>query len=176
MRSSSFPAAIGFVAFTAAVPALTGCLTDLLHNGDADAGAASDAGSASSTQPDAAVGAGCTGDLGGGLKLCTYVSICPTVGVDHDVYPNCGFRLRGDVLDLECVCDGVLCPIGVPATCEQAKELLASQTELAVCAQVNEGRCTTIGAGTGTTTPPSCDRNCSAQCHGDESCIASCGC
>ena len=176
MRSPSPSRALAFAAVIATLPAVAGCLTDILHTGSADAGAAASDAGATPSQPDAAVGAGCTGDLGGGLKLCTYVSICPTLGVDHDVYQNCGFRLRGDLLDLECVCSGVLCPIGVPATCEQAKQLLASQTEYAVCAQVNEGRCTALGTGGGTTTPPSCDHNCAAQCHGDTSCIASCGC
>ena len=172
MRASGLVGLVGLLALLS-----TACVNDLLHLGDkADAGAPSDAGASPAATADAAVGAGCTGDLGGGLKLCTYVSLCPTLGVDHDVYPNCGFRLHGDLIDLECVCQGVLCPIGVPTTCAQAKELLSSQTEYAVCAQVNEGRCTALGTAGGTTPPASCDRNCAAQCHGDTSCMKSCGC
>jgi hypothetical protein len=153
---------------------LVACGPDFLGTGGADAGASStpDAGTAAP----AATGAGCTQDLGGGTKLCTYISVCPSLGVDHDQFPNCGFRIRGDTIDLECVCNGALCPMGSPTSCTQAKELLSSQTELGVCQQIAEGRCTSIGGTPDAGTTSTCDRACAGQCGGDPSCISGCGC
>jgi hypothetical protein len=81
-----------------------------------------------------------------GATLCTSVSMCPSVVVDHDVYPNCGFRMKSGTttsttMILECACNGALCPVGVPTTCAQAQKLLDDQTEPLVCNQIAEGRC-----------------------------------
>jgi hypothetical protein len=120
-------------ALSALALATSACLPDALGLGG-DAGTAS--GRDGGAGADAAVGAGCTQDLGGGTTLCTYISLCPTLGVDHDQFPNCGFRIRGDVIDIECICNGALCPMGSPTSCAQAKQLMTSQTELGVCQQV----------------------------------------
>lgn len=136
-----------------------------------DAGAAHDA-------PSGPTGSGCTGDLGGGLILCTGTSECSGVAVDHDKHPNCGFRVRGTALDIECICDNQLCPLGLPTTCTQATDMLETQTEAQVCQQINEGRCVPIGA-TGDAGKPStgtCDKTCAGECGGDPSCIQICGC
>jgi len=152
--------------------ALTGCAPNFLGTGT-DGGTTGGA-DASAGHDSGAVGADCTGDLGGGTKLCTYISICPQLGVDHDKFPNCGFRVRGDTIDLECLCNGVLCPMGAPTTCAQATQLMNAQTELGVCQQVAEDRCTMLQAPTNGGTK--CDKNCASQCFGDTSCLRGCGC
>jgi hypothetical protein len=85
-------------------------------------------------------GAGC-GEVLPGVTLCRAVRSCPTLVVDSDQFPNCGFRIRGSALDLECACDRSLCPMGVPVTCADAERLLSSQHETMVCLQLDEGRC-----------------------------------
>lgn len=167
--------ALRSLAVALALSAATGCSSNLFGNGDAGAGDAAAAGDASAAaQADAATGADCTGDLGGGVRLCTYVSLCPSLGIDHGQFPNCGFRVRGGVIDMECVCNGVLCPMGAPTTCAQAQQLLSSQSELGVCQQVADGRCTSLGTSTGG--KGTCDTECSGRCGGDPSCIQGCGC
>src|SRR6478672_3578019 len=49
-----------------------------------------------------AQGIDCITEPSTGVSICTGISICPKVLVDHEVYPNCGFRVRGTTLDLEC--------------------------------------------------------------------------
>jgi hypothetical protein len=104
--------------------------------------------------------------------------------------PGCGFRIRpGGVIDLECLCSGVLCPIGVADTCDQALSLLdQQQTSLMVCEQANEGRCVQLGpdGGSAETTGASstsntavsstCDKTCESECAGEPDCIQLCGC
>jgi hypothetical protein len=145
----------------------------------ADAGAeAGTSVSSAGAQPE---GAGCGAESTTGATLCTAISLCPTLAVDHDVYPNCGFRIRGQAIDLECACSGALCPIGAPATCEQAARLLSGQTELQVCSQVNEGRCTTptpqsTSSSASSSGSSTCDRTCAGECGGDPGCVKLCGC
>jgi hypothetical protein len=171
---SSLPFATLVLALSAAA-STAGCANPFGLPG-ADGGAASsDGGSASDgASAPTMTGSGCTGDLGAGIKLCTSVSACPGLAVDHDVFPNCGFRVHGDSLDLECVCQGVLCPMGVPSTCAQAAQMLSSQNESIVCTQVGEDRCTSIGAGTGGTS--TCNKDCASRCAGEPTCIRECGC
>jgi hypothetical protein len=127
-----------------------------------------------------AQGLDCITEPSTGLKICTGISVCPKVLVDHDVYPNCGFRIRGTALDLECACSGQICPLGTPSTCDQAATMLQNQTEAIVCQQINEGRC---AAGTPTETTgstssggSSCDKACAGECAGDVNCVRLCGC
>jgi hypothetical protein len=145
----------------------------------AKTGANADAGAASSSSGSAAPqvqGAGCGAEATTGATLCTQISLCPKVAVDHDIYPNCGFRIRGQAIDLECACSGSLCPIGAPATCDQAAKLLSAQTEIQVCNQVAEGRCTAAAVSPGSSGGSSCDRTCAGECGGDPGCIRLCGC
>jgi hypothetical protein len=147
-----------------------------LPQGDSDAGADAAAdGIAVSPDP---IGADCTA-VAPATTLCAAISLCPNFLLDATLFPHCGFRMHGAVLDLECWCDGNLCPIGVPATCDQIPGLLDGQTEDTVCVQVNEGRCTNLagsssssGAGSGS----SCDKDCQAACGGVPSCVQQCGC
>lgn len=148
-----------------------GC-ADVSHGaGDAAADAhASDGGDAGP----AILGAAC--GSAGTTQLCRVTSLCPKVVVDGNRFPNCGFRIRGTVVDLQCVCNGEsLCPMGTPSTCQQAAELLASQSELATCTQVMEGRCTSLGPAK-TPKASDCDRICAADCGTDALCRQSCGC
>jgi hypothetical protein len=116
---------------------LLGC-SPRFGSGGGDAGtSASDAGGDAKEK---VTGAGC-GQVAPGVVLCRAISLCPQLVVDSDLFPNCGFRIRGEAIDLECWCDRALCPMGVPTTCEAAARLLDSQTEIGVCLQEHEGRC-----------------------------------
>jgi hypothetical protein len=148
---------------------------------DSDAGSAAASGDAAATSDagSAVTGSGCTQDLGGGAVLCTATSECAGLTVDHDKFPNCGFRIHGTAIVIECVCDNQLCPLGVPTSCTQAKDMLDTQTEVQVCAQVNDGRCSALTSGqqTGAGAPPSsCDKACAGECGGNPSCLQICGC
>ena len=84
---------------------------------------------------------GCVFDSAAQVTLCTTSSACPALRIDHDLYPNCGFRYPSTAIDVECVCDDSLCPLGAALDCAQAAALLDSQSELLTCIQRNEGRC-----------------------------------
>jgi hypothetical protein len=154
-----------------------GCLQISTGTGSGQSG---DAGSASgSAASDAGpTGAGCVEDPESQVILCAQIDTCPNVTVDPDVYPDCGFRLHdGTALDLECLCAGALCPIGVPTTCDDASRLLGAQSSLIVCQQVAEGRCVALAGGgsdAGSSSSP-CSA-CAAQCGGTPSCFQACGC
>jgi hypothetical protein len=109
--------------------------------GGGDAGSsATDAGASDAKVVEKVQRAGC-GQVAPGIVLCRAISLCPDVVVDSDMFPSCGFRVRGETIDLECWCDTALCPMGAPTTCEAAARLLDSQSEMGVCLQVHEGRC-----------------------------------
>jgi hypothetical protein len=145
-------------------------------------GTATAASSSSATTTPA--GSGCGTDPESQITLCEQTSVCPGVTVDPGALPSCGFRIHpGSVIDLECLCGGdELCPIGIPDTCEQATQLLSSQTALVVCQQVSDGRCVQVAspdAGAASTNPgaaSSCDKQCQSECAGEPNCIQLCGC
>jgi hypothetical protein len=154
--------------------ALTSCLQIGAADTDAGTGGASSSAS-TATATDAAgtaKGSDCV-DFGSGVVLCTSTSLCPTVGVDHDLYPNCGFRIPATSIDLECVCGDSLCPMGSALSCGQAGQLLTAQAEITVCTQASEGRCAKL---TTSTPASSCDRSCAAGCVSDPLCLKLCGC
>lgn len=162
------------LACLAALLTLGGCLQfglDPSTDGGADGGA----GSASDASPRAPTGADCAQDQLTGVVLCAENSLCPDVRVDRDKFPNCGYRVQGTVIDLQCDCQGALCSMGSAATCEQAATLLAQQSEQWVCTQVSEGRC--FGEpirDSGSSS--SCDRSCANDCAGVPTCLQMCGC
>jgi hypothetical protein len=123
-------------------------------------------------------GTNCQQDPQSGVILCEQIDICAGVSVDTAALPNCGFELHaGAVLDLECLCGDALCPIGVPATCDQAKQLLGAQTELLVCQQVSEGRCLQLGSpDAGQSGRSDCLKKCQSDCAGVPGCVQLCGC
>jgi hypothetical protein len=154
---------------------LVACLQIGTGAGNGQSGDAGTAGGAGS--PDAGpTGRDCVEDPQAQVVLCEQIDTCPNVTVDPAAYPDCGFRLHdGTMLDLECICDGALCPIGIPTTCDDAKRLLDAQSLLLVCQQLSEGRCVSIaGSDAGSSSSP-CSA-CAAQCGGTPSCFQACGC
>lgn len=145
-----------------------------------DSGAGSDDGSAgmssaASSGGASATGTGCGVDPSTGLTLCLGISSCPGVRVDPDQFPDCGYRIAGRAIDLECLCGDLLCPMGSAASCLDAQALLAEQSAQAVCANVAEGRCQLV-QGTSGSSRSTCDRDCRAQCGGAPGCLTLCGC
>lgn len=164
-------------AFLVSLSLLTACI-GINTGSSTDAGAAAataTATDASASTPDAAKGIDCIVEQTTGATICSVNTLCPSVAIDHDQFPNCGFRVKGGTLDIECACNGSLCPLGVPSTCAQAAQMLMTQTEATVCAQVSDGRCTdgnpVTPMGTGT-----CDKTCAGECGGDPNCLVGCGC
>ncbi|HEY4104103.1 MAG TPA: hypothetical protein VGM44_09435 [Polyangiaceae bacterium] len=148
--------------------------------GDSSSGSAS--GGSAGASADAGVtatGTSCGTDPGSGITLCLGSSACPAVLVDPDQLPGCGYRISGNVIDLECLCDDSLCPVGSAASCADAKALLQDQTSQGVCAQVADGKCTTVSqtpASAGSNTASNCDKDCRDECSGDPGCLTLCGC
>jgi hypothetical protein len=142
-----------------------------------DAGPASDGAVATDVKTanvDAGVDRGCVVDPLSHATLCTSIALCPGLAIDHDQFPDCGFRTGSGLIDIECVCDNYLCPLGTTLTCAQAHNLLASQFEVLACTQVSEGRCAPRSV-----VAPSdswCDETCRAACTGVPRCMRACGC
>jgi hypothetical protein len=172
---------------------LLGCMPKLDLGDDSKSSSASSGTDAGTSGADAGfVGGGCGVESNTGAQLCTATTMCPTLVVDVQAMPHCGFRLRGGVPDLVCACGTSLCSMGVFDTCLQAASLLTDQTEASVCAQLSEGRCLEIT--TTATTPvndqttsssssssssganPACDTQCVKDCGGGAACASVCNC
>lgn len=124
---------------------LSSCIGFNVGQNGQDAGTSNPppAGDASSEGGGGAVGTGCGKDPESGATLCLGISTCPSLTIDSEAFPGCGFRITGgSAIDLECACTQYVCPIGVATTCAQAQALMANQTAATVCVQVSEGRCT----------------------------------
>jgi len=131
------------------------------------------------------VGANCGIESGSGQQLCQATSICPTLVVDTQAFPHCGFRIKGGATELVCACGQLLCSMGTYTTCTQAAALLMMQTEQQVCTQLAEDRCSAGTAapssgGSGTSgssgAKGTCDHTCLAECGGGGGCASICGC
>ena len=159
-----------------------GSLSACLQLGQAlgsDAGAASAGSASTASENDASApfsGINCGVDPSSGISLCLGISACPGVLVDPDQYAGCGYRISGTTIDLECLCDDSLCPMGSAASCLDAKALLADQSGAGVCAGIADGRCATVKQTSDSTPASSCDKECRAQCGGDLNCVTLCGC
>lgn len=160
-----------------------GCGIEQLTQGGSSSGSTS--GAASDGGADAAVDAGVTGagcgiESGSGIQLCIATSACPTLAVDTQALPHCGFRLKGGSSELVCACGESICSMGAYTTCAQAADLLTSQTEAQVCTQLGEGRCsagTSSSSGSGGSSgSPTCDRQCLKDCGSGGGCASICGC
>jgi len=156
---------------------LSSCLQIGAASDSAPAEGSSSAGSsgAGSSGGAPATGTNCGVDQSSGIALCLGISTCPAVRVDPDQFPDCGYRISGSRLDLECLCGDSLCPMGSAASCLDAKALLSEQSAQGVCAGVAEGRCRVV-ARTSQASSSTCDRECRAQCSGVPGCITLCGC
>ncbi|MEO8797088.1 MAG: hypothetical protein ABI551_04315 [Polyangiaceae bacterium] len=178
----SIRAAVGF---TFACFAVSGCVGMNIGTGSTGSGSSSgpSADAATGTAPDGggATGVDCITESTTGATICSGTTQCPSVTVDHDIYPDCGFRVVGAnaTLDLECACDeGMLCPLGIASSCAEAATMLQNQTEATVCQQISEGRCSR-GTGTASSSGGSnsnCNATCESECAGAPACIAACGC
>ena len=162
--------------------ALSSCLqvggpsgpSDSSANESADAAGAGVAGAGSSGAA-AATGTNCGVDPNSGIALCLGISSCPSVRVDPDQFPDCGYRIAGRRIDLECLCGDSLCPMGNAASCVEAQALLSEQSAQAVCAGLAEGLCHVVSQ-TPNTSRSTCDKDCRTQCSGVPGCITLCGC
>jgi hypothetical protein len=154
------------------------CLQQVTTGPGTDPGGAAAVSDAGPTDDGGPMGTGCGTDPQTGITLCAGVDTCPGVTIDPAAWPGCGFRVHaGTALDLECLCPGALCPIGVATTCAQASQLLSAQNELSVCQQVSENRCLmVIGPPDAGGVPSSCDRNCQIGCGTAPDCLQVCGC
>jgi hypothetical protein len=142
MRHAVFVVAVLMVAQTACIGFNFGSKKSSGDAGTTDGGTSDAATPDTGTSTGSAKGIDCGQDPYTGVVLCSAISTCPDIYVDYDVFPECGFRVHGSLLDLECACYGKLCPIGVTTSCSEAAALLQSQSSYTVCAQINEGRCT----------------------------------
>lgn len=122
-----------------------------------------------------ASGTNCGVDPTSGIALCLGISSCPSVRVDPDQFPDCGYRISGSVIDLECLCGDSLCPMGSAASCLDAKALLGEQSAQEVCAGIADGKCQVVKQ-TSSNSGSTCDKDCRAQCSGVPGCITLCGC
>lgn len=142
--------------------------------GSASAGAAGSAAAGSSGV--AAAGLQCGTDAASGISLCLGITSCPGVTVDSDQFPSCGYKINGSAIDLECLCGDSLCPMGLAASCADAKMLLGDQSALGVCAKVADGKCQVVKQTATGNTSGSCDKDCQSQCAGEPGCLSFCGC
>jgi hypothetical protein len=166
LRARLAPFALSLVAACAAAAPAS-------QDGGTEGGGA--AGGAGAPAGQASIGADCQIDPPATTPLCAQISLCPGLVVERSAFPHCGFKAGGTTIDLQCACDGSLCPMGAVSSCAQAKALLEQTSEGLVCVGIDQGRCTggpgrtTGGAGT-------CDQGCASGCGGDPGCLALCGC
>src|SRR5690242_10764305 len=104
---------------------LVGCEQLGYGTGGDQKAASSDAGAAEA----GVVGGGCGTESKTGVELCIATSKCPSVVVDTQATPSCGFRVRNGIVDLVCACGTSICPMGTFSTCAEAQKLLTEQTE-----------------------------------------------
>jgi hypothetical protein len=152
---------------------LTSCL-QLGGSEIADSGAATVSPRPSDAGDVAPVDDGCVVDSVSSVTLCTRISLCPGLAIDHDLYPDCGFRQPSASIDIQCICGDFICPLGVALSCAGARELMAQQSEIFACTQASEGRCALRRPAN--PTAGSCDKACAASCSGDPGCFRLCGC
>ncbi len=155
---------------------VSSCLQFGKQSGDSSSADAGNAGTSSAGAGGAALtGTNCGVDPSSGVALCLGISSCPNARVDPDQFPDCGYRVAGSKIDLECLCGDSLCPMGKAASCRDAQALLSEQSAQAVCAGLAEGLCQVVQqAPRGGSS--SCDKECRAQCSGVPGCVTLCGC
>ncbi len=141
------------------------------------AAAATSTATAGTTTADAGL-SNCATDPITKVTLCTSVAACPSLSINHDVFPDCGYRAVGGSFDIQCWCSGYVCPLGSPTSCADVEQLFEQQSEALVCTQVDQGRCTQpqkTGSTTGGTTTTACQA-CMQQCGNTPGCKDVCGC
>ena len=174
-------APLSLFAFSACL--IVGCGIEQLSQGGGKSGSSASTaadGGADSAADSGIIGAGCGTESGSHTQLCVATSACPTVVVDTQALPHCGFRIKAGASELVCGCGDSICSMGAYTTCAQAAALLTSQTEQQVCTQVAEDRCS-VGVPPPSTSSSSsggssCDKACMAECGGGGACASICGC
>jgi hypothetical protein len=168
-----------FYALVLALP-IVGCgMLQQLDGGSAGSGSSS----ATTGSGTVAQGIECGVDPNTGATLCLGISICPGLQVDQETFPQCGFRISGEVVDVECSCGGSLCPLGT-TSCADAQTLLAQSNEGNVCAEVSAGTCiegipnasTSSAAASSSSSGGTCTMDCIDSCANDPACLEGCGC
>ena len=158
------------------VVSVSSCLQFGKASDDGSSAQAGSTGAASAGAGGAALtGTNCGVDPSSGIALCLGISWCPGVRVDPDQFPECGYRVAGSSIDLECLCGDSLCPMGKAASCRDAQALLSEQSAQGVCAGVADGLCQVVQRA-GQASSSSCDKECRAQCGGVPGCLSLCGC
>ena len=157
--------------------ALAGCSGFGLSTGDGSGGGGSGGTGGSGGSTSASVtGVDCGSDPDTGATLCLGISACPGFLVDTDSFPNCGFRISGSAIDLECLCTGELCSAGA-TTCTAVEQVMKTETYVDVCNTLSDGLCTDVSSGTAPdAAAKACTQNCVSMCAGDPTCIAACSC
>jgi hypothetical protein len=162
------------IALAAAPFATQACVIPSISSSSSDAGAApassADAGTAAAVQ-----GASCTA-VTSSISLCQFISSCPNLALNPQVFPQCGFRIHGTAIDPECLCGNYLCPIGSPTTCTEAATMASGDTTYdSVCEQSVTGHCLALTASGGSTTSAAC-QSCITNCDNVPACVDACGC
>ena len=169
---------VGVGACSAAMLASAACIVPSISQNGADAGAAATSASSDAGGTATVKGATCT-QITSSISLCEFISACPTLSLNPQVFPQCGFRIHGSAIDPECLCQNqYLCPVGTPTTCTEAAQAAGGDTTYdSVCAQALTGHCQDLTAGTGTggATSAAC-KTCIANCDNVPSCIDACAC
>jgi len=183
MRGPTLLAAFSAFATLAATVTFTlvGCGLESITQGGGGGTSSTGDGGADAAAEAGITGAGCGVEPTSGANLCRATSQCPSVVVDSQEHPHCGFRIKGSASELVCGCGDSVCSMGAFTTCAQAAQLLAAQSEAQVCTQIAEGRCTAASPGassssSGGSSGSTCDKTCLAECGGGAACASVCGC
>jgi hypothetical protein len=178
--TSAALASLASVALALAILASPACvIPSISQNTDAGttAAASGDAGTAAAATT-TALGATCT-QITSSISLCEFINLCPSFSLNTSVFPQCGFRIHGDAIDPECLCQNeYLCPVGHPTTCTEAAQAASGDVNYdSVCQQAVTGGCTDLTAttGGGSTTSAACQA-CANACDNVPSCVDACGC
>jgi len=160
----------------------TACLVPKLGTGTSSGsgdGATQASTSGAGGAAEMATGVDCGKDEQSGAVLCLGISSCPMLLVDTERFPGCGFKIHGDAIDLECVCNGAsLCPVGVAKSCDDARALIADGNAGVVCSEIANGVCTDLApnAVAASSSSGTCTSSCQMDCGGDPGCLQLCGC
>lgn len=156
---------------------VSGCaILQALEGGGGTGGSSSGSGAGGGSS--SAQGINCGTDPDTSATLCLGSSVCPGLVVDSEVFPGCGYRVKGNTVDIECSCGGFLCPLGA-TSCADAKQKLTDENYGVVCSQVGAGACvegTPAASSTSSSSGGSCDTACRNDCAGEPTCIQACGC
>ena len=121
-----------------------------------------------------AQGSNCGTDPDTSAVLCLGSNVCPGLAIDSSAFPGCGFRVSGDIVDIECSCSGFLCPLPA-ASCADAATKLTDANYGVVCSQLSNGTCAegtpAASSSSSSSAGGTCDPTCRSECGGAPACI-----